>query len=84
MRMFLPEYHEFEYIAVAPWPVDLANPQIDWVTAIDTVEEWLRKYTGPQWQEWAFATQQDQEYWEACVAFRQAKYQTLFLLTWAR
>jgi len=84
MRMFLPEYHEFEHIAIAPWPVDLANPQIDWVTAIDTVEAWLRKYTGAQWQEWAFATQQDQEYWEACVAFRQAKYQTLFLLTWAR
>ena len=82
MRMFLPEYHEFEYIAIAPWPVNLSAHQIDWVNAIETVEEWLHKYTGPQWQEWAFATSQEQQYWEACIAFRREKYKTLFLLTW--
>ena len=82
MRMFLPEYHEFEHIAIAPWPVNLSSHQIDWVNAIETVEEWLHKYTGPQWQEWAFATSQEQQYWEACIAFRREKYKTLFLLTW--
>ena len=83
MRMFLPEYHDFDYIALAPWPVDLGHRQIDWVNAIDTLEDWLQKYTGPHLVEWAFGTCREQHYWEACIAFRRERNKTLFLLTWA-
>lgn len=81
--MFLPEYHEFDYIAIAPWPIVAQPYQIDWINAIETIESWLVKYAGQQWQEWAFASAQEQQYWEACIAFRQEKYKTLFLLTWS-
>jgi hypothetical protein len=84
MRMFLPEYHEFDHIALAPWPVSSSLIQIDWVDAIGTIESWLEQYTGPHLKEWAFSTCQEQNYWEACIAFRRERNKTLFLLTWTR
>lgn len=79
---YLPEYHNFEYIARAPWPN--YDSQLDWVENIDVLESWLNQYVGQHYQRWAWATEQNQRSWEACVAFRWAKHKTLFLLTWAR
>ena len=81
---YLPEYHEFEYIALAPWPVNPRHYQRDWIDAIDILEAWLEQYTGPHLVEWAFSSQQDQNYWEACIGFRKERNRTLFLLQWAR
>jgi hypothetical protein len=79
----LPEHHNFEHIARAPWPRVYQDYQTDWVMAIETLETWLNRYCGPHYQEWAFTTQQDHDFWQACVAFRQSRYKTLFLLTWS-
>jgi len=80
---YLPEYHSFEYIARAPWPHIYHNYQQDWVDAIAELEQWLNRYAGPHYSEWAFGQQQGQEYWHACVAFKRERNKTLFLLTWA-
>lgn len=80
---YLPEYHDFKFIALAPWPKQPLAIQQDWVDAIDTLEQWLERYTGPHLVEWAFGQCQEQQYWEACIAFRREKYKTLFLLTWS-
>lgn len=79
---YLPEYHNFEHIAQAPWPHIYHNWQQDWVDAIATLEEWLNQYVGGHYSHWAYAQQQNQEYWHACIAFRLARDKTLFLLKW--
>ena len=78
---YLPEYHDFEHIAVAPWP-QLCELQLDWVDAMNQLETWLNRYVGPHYAEWAYAQQQSHDYWQACIAFKRAKSKTLFLLTW--
>ena len=79
---YLPEHHDFEYIARAPWPHIYTDYQGDWVNAITTLEIWLNSHIGAHYSHWAYAQQQEQNYWEACVAFKQARYKTLFLLQW--
>lgn len=78
---YLPEYHDFDYIAVAPWPQP--QVQMDWIQGYLTMEQWLNQYVGGHYTRWAWATQRDHNSWEACVAFRWEKHRTLFLLTWA-
>lgn len=80
---FLPEYHSFIYIARAPWPHIYTDYQDDWVNAVTALEDWLNRYVGAHYSHWAYAQEQEQEYWEACIAFRQARDKTLFLLTWS-
>lgn len=80
---YLPEYHEFEFVARVPWPKIMTNWQEDWINSIDTLESWLNQYAGPHWVEWAYSQQQNQNYWEACVAFKRDRNRTLFLLTWS-
>jgi len=80
---YLPEHHNFLYVALAPWPINPLYSQQDWIQAINTIEQWLEQYTGPHWVEWAFATHQEQTPGEACVAFRRERNKTLFLLTWS-
>jgi hypothetical protein len=80
-RMF-PEYSTFEHIARVPWPQ--THPyQEDWIDCYATLEQWLCQRIGPHHSQWAWAQEQEQQHWEACVAFRWAKHKTLFLLTWA-
>lgn len=81
--LFLPELHDFTYEAIVPWPRSPHLAQQDWVTSIETIESWLNQYCGHHWAEWAYSTSQDQQYWEACIAFRRERNRTLFLLTWA-
>jgi len=78
---YLPEYHSFDHIAVAPWP-RLLDQQLDWVDAMAELEFWLNRYCGPHWAEWAYAQQQSNDYWHACIAFKRARSKTLFLLAW--
>ena len=79
---YLPELHDFEHFATAPWPHIHQNWQLDWVDSVEHLECWLNRYVGPHWANWAYAQQQNQEYWQACIAFKWAKHKTLFLLTW--
>ncbi len=80
-RYYLPESHDFEYIALAPWP-QLDN-QHDWVQGFVTLETWLEQYIGGHYQRWAWATTNSHNSSEACVAFKYDKHRCLFLLTWA-
>lgn len=81
---YLPELHDFEYIAQAPWPTILTEyEQLDWVSAVDCMEAWLNRYVGSHYAEWAYHNGTSVDYWQACIAFRQARNKTLFLLTWA-
>jgi hypothetical protein len=77
----LPEYHNFQFIARVPWPTPL--PQLDWVTQVTTLHDWLELRVGAHYANWAWATDKDHEYWEACVAFKFDKHKMLFLLTWS-
>ena len=80
---YLPEYHNFEYIATAPWPHIYTDYQQDWIHAVETLEQWLDRYCGAHYATWAYGQQQEQEYWQACIAFKHAKHRTLFLLQWS-
>lgn len=80
---YLPEHHDFHYIGRAPWPHVNTSHQLDWVDSVKTLECWLDQYIGPHWSHWAYSQQPEQEYWQACIAFKLEKYKTLFLLTWA-
>ncbi len=80
---YLPELHDFEYIATAPWPV-VHNPyqQLDWIAAVDLMESWLNRYCGSHYSEWAYHAGTTVDYWQACIAFRRERNRTLFLLKW--
>jgi hypothetical protein len=80
-RYYLPECHDFEYIARAPWPN--YDSQLDWVDNVIVLETWLNQYVGEHWVRWAWATDREHTSSEACVAFRWDKHRTLFLLTWS-
>jgi hypothetical protein len=72
----------FPHIAVCDWPVDPRHHQQDWVNAVATLELWLHAYIGPHYSHWVYATRTEQEYWQACVGFSQAKHKSIFLLRW--
>lgn len=73
----------FAYIAQAPWPVMFPDDQLDWVQAVDTMEQWLTRYIGTQHSEWCYSTGTSCDYWQVCIAFKQARSKTLFLLQWS-
>jgi hypothetical protein len=81
VAVYLPEYHEFEYRALAPLPI--CGEQFNWVESIETLELWLNRFCGPHWAEWAYSQHDHQTCFEACVAFKQERNKTLFLLRWA-
>ena len=85
MRCLIDHPHPyFPHVATAPWPkiIRPTNYQIDWIDCVETLESWLEKSVGPHWESWAYATTQEQEYWQACIAFKRAPDCTLFLLRW--
>jgi len=80
---YLPDLHNFEYIATAAWPVILTDDQqLDWVSSVDCMELWLITHIGSHWSEWAWHNGTSLNFWQACVAFRKPTYKTLFLLNW--
>jgi hypothetical protein len=80
-RGFLPEYHDFEFIASVPWAnvFDL-NLQTDWVHTVSILEKWLNNRVGSHWDFWAWHT--SETHYHASVAFRLDTHRTLFLLKW--
>jgi hypothetical protein len=78
-----PQQPYFPHIALAPWPISYREQQSDWIETIGILEEWLKSNVGSHYSAWIYATTQEQESWQACVAFSQAKYKSLFLLRWA-
>ena len=79
---YLPDVHPFEHIAYATWPTINVNDQLDWVTAVETMESWLNQYIGSHYSEWAYHNGTSIDYWQACIAFKRERNKTLFLLRW--
>jgi len=79
MRDYFPDLHDFKYVADIQWP-SRGSEQIDWVTGVMDVEQWLLSYTGPKYDRWAWnmAT----HCYAVSVAFKYDKHRTLFLLNW--
>jgi hypothetical protein len=73
----------FPYRAVVPWPIDARLEQTDWILSVDLLEEWLKTHVGSHYSHWVYACLEEQNYWQACVAFKRAPDRTLFLLRWA-
>jgi hypothetical protein len=80
---YLPDLHSFSHIAQAPWPVIIRDNQLDWVQSVDCMESWLNQYVGSHYSHWAYHNGTSHDYWQACIAFKEARYKTLFLLVWA-
>jgi hypothetical protein len=76
---YVPVKHDFAYIADIRWP-GRCGEQLDWIVGITHVEFWLKEYTGPKYQRWAWnmAT----ECYNISVAFKFDKHRTLFLLNY--
>ena len=79
---YLQEPHNFPHMATVPWPWTTIKQQ-DWVDSLFTLEDWLNLYVGRHLEEWAYAQQPCLEYTKVCIAFKQSRYKTLFLLTWS-
>jgi len=56
--------------------------QIDWVDAVETMEEWLEESVGHRWDTWVWAEYLALTPWHCGVAFHWEKHKTLFLLRW--
>jgi hypothetical protein len=80
---YLPDIHDFEHVATAHWPVILRDEQLDWISSVDCMEAWLNRYVGSHYSAWAYHNGTSIDYWLACIAFKQPKHKTLFLLQWA-
>lgn len=79
MRGYFPDLHNFEYIADIHWPCPRGE-QIDWVTGVVSVEDWLLIYTGAKYERRAWHRASD--CYNVGVAFKYDKHRTLFLLEW--
>lgn len=79
-RYYLPESHNFAYIATAPWPQ--VQYQQDWINRVLSMEDWLEQYVGPHYKRWAWANNSKTTIDQACIAFKYDKHKTLFLLHW--
>jgi hypothetical protein len=75
----MPDKHDFVYIANIHWP-RACYEQLDWITGITDVEQWLLTYTGPKYQRWAWNL--GIECYDISVAFKYDKHRTLFLLNY--
>lgn len=79
-KFYLPEYHEFEFIASVPIENLCEGPQLDWVNAVNNVEYWLNNRIGQHYSYWAWADAKQSM--KAAVAFKWDKHRVLFLLKW--
>jgi hypothetical protein len=72
--------HYFQYTANVPWPKMLSE-QLDWISGINCVEQWLNSYIGSHYIRWAW---HDSEFsYHIGVAFKLDSDRSLFVLTWA-
>ena len=79
---------ELPYTAIGAWPRIYLSPteQEDWITSVNTVEEWLETSVGRHWVEWTWSTWSlldshlvNDRRWFG-VSFRYEPHVTLFLL----
>lgn len=67
----------FPYTAHAPWPKITRDGSLDWVSSMETVEDWLCTHVGPHAEAWAWRI----DYKHTCsVCFAQESVISLFLL----
>jgi hypothetical protein len=76
---YFPDLHDFQYVANVHWP-GLAG-QVDWVSGVEEVEQWLTGYVGSKYQRWAWHWAL--ECYDVSVAFKYDKHRSLFLLAWS-
>jgi len=79
LARYFPDIHGFEFIADVAWP-GVIGEQLDWVSGVMDVEQWLLNYTGPKYERWAW--HRATECYHIGVAFKYDKHRTLFLLNW--
>ena len=77
---YFPDRHDFVYICSIHWPT-YTDEQLDWITGITDVEQWLLRYTGPKYQRWAWHLAENS--YDISVAFKYDKHRTLFLLNYS-
>ena len=77
---YVPDLHNFLYTCSIHWP-NYSDEQLDWITGITDVEQWLLRYTGPKYQRWAWNMAVD--CYDISVAFKYDKHRTLFLLNYS-
>jgi len=77
---YFPDLHGFEYIADITWP-NYGQAQLDWISGILDVEQWLLHYAGAKYDRWAW--HRAVECYHIGVAFKYDKHRTLFLLTYS-
>ncbi len=77
---YLPDHHEFEFIASVPLYNLHTEFQFDWIHAVSNLEFWLNHSVGSHYVYWAWANAKSSS--EAAVAFRLEKHKTFFLLKW--
>ena len=70
----------FIHLARCPWVQTEFRGQLDWLRAIDTMEQWLTANIGPQYEAWAWVEARSQL--ELTVAFRKEEDLTFFVLQW--
>jgi hypothetical protein len=68
------------YSAVAPWPVVESNGNLDWVAAVDCVEEWLCSCIGAHSERWDWNLLTLHNPCLCSVRFAHERDSTLFLL----
>ena len=49
MRTLVELHEHLPYRAVVPWPFVQYNGQWDWISSVDSVEEWLAAHVGDHW-----------------------------------
>ena len=78
MQMLL-DRHSFQYWATVPWPA-MAQEQLDWISGIQTVENWLNNRIGPRLKDWAW--HDSQQTYRVGVAFKWDQDRLLFVIAW--
>jgi hypothetical protein len=80
-KFYLPDYHNFEYLATVRWPL-IESGQQDWIFSLEELEQWLEQFSGPRYAAWAWSQCKNQQPYECSVAFKWDQHRTLFLLKW--
>jgi len=73
---------EPERLDILQQPIPYMGVQIDWVEAVQTMENWLEQSVGVRYSSWVWAEHLAISSWHCGVAFHRDRDRTLFLLRW--
>lgn len=73
---------EPERLDILQHPIPYMGQQIDWVEAVQTMENWLEQSVGLRYSSWVWAEHLAISSWHCGVAFHRDRDRTLFLLRW--